>query len=255
MSCRVWMVFLGPRTVDAYEYLTERRRTVCGSFAVFIRFVPPPVCPSVVTMFRDRGSVMNMRRAFQDIQNMFDTLADPSFAVDQFMAPSWGTSSLLDLGPTPLVTGPVEPWTRPSTVTSLAAPTTGALTTAPSSWLSPWSATTTQMPIVSLPLDVSETDKEMTIKADVPGMDKSNFSIRVVNNNLEIACERKEEYVREDERTRARERRWGRAVRTLRLQDNIDVPHITSEYVDGVLKLYLPKTSPTPSNVKTIEIQ
>lgn len=89
----------------------------------------------------------------------------------------------------------------------------------------------------SLPLDVSETDKEMTIKADVPGMDKSNFSIRVVNNNLEIACERKEEYVREDERTRARERRWGRAVRTLRLQDNIDVPHITSEYVDGVLKV------------------
>jgi HSP20 family protein len=95
----------------------------------------------------------------------------------------------------------------------------------------------------------------MTLKADVPGMDKSNFNIRVTGDVLEIECHREEEKSSGDALNRVRERRWGKAIRSMRLPDNIDIQGIKSEYKDGVLCLHLPKTRLEPSNVKRIEIQ
>lgn len=101
-----------------------------------------------------------------------------------------------------------------------------------------------------------ENDKELTLKADVPGMDKSNFNIRVIGDVLEIECHREEEKSScDNEQNRIRERRFGKAVRSISLPDNIDMNNIKSEYNDGVLFLHLPKLSPDPTSVKRIEIQ
>eukprot|EP00474_Spongospora_subterranea_P003550 CRZ04008.1 hypothetical protein [Spongospora subterranea] len=185
----------------------------------------------------------DLRRRLNEFTNMFDTLGDP-FSHDPFQS-----SRSIDMT-TPIL--PLLSTLSPGS-TALSTPST----VGGSNWLSPWTATTSDLnaPIVDLPLDVTETDKEMILNADVPGMDKSNFNIRISGDVLEIECHREEEKTRDEATNRIRERRYGRAIRSMRLPDNIDMQNISSQYVDGVLSLRLPKLKPEPSNVKRIEIQ
>lgn len=92
-------------------------------------------------------------------------------------------------------------------------------------------------------MDVSETENEYHVRADLPGVKKDDLDISIQDGMLTINAETKEEKKEEKEgRVIRQERRYGKFVRSMRLGDAVDVDNIKASYKDGVLDLVLPKT-------------
>jgi HSP20 family protein len=90
--------------------------------------------------------------------------------------------------------------------------------------------------------DVSETDNELTIKADVPGMDKEDLNITVSDGILTIKGEKKHEKKEENKHYHCVERRYGSFSRTMRLPTEVEAEKVDATYKDGVLSITLPKS-------------
>ena len=90
--------------------------------------------------------------------------------------------------------------------------------------------------------DISETDTEYLVKAELPGVKKEDIDVSVENGVLTITAESKSETEeKEGERIIRQERRYGRYLRSLRLGKAVDEKQVKASYKDGVLELILPK--------------
>lgn len=88
--------------------------------------------------------------------------------------------------------------------------------------------------------DVWETKEEMVFELDLPGCNKSDFSVQVRDNCLVIKGIRNR--VTEPNTTfHQRERGFGEFERTFILPANVDQGRIKAKYDGGVLRLTMPK--------------
>lgn len=91
-------------------------------------------------------------------------------------------------------------------------------------------------------IDVSETDNEYLIRAEIPGVKKEDVNVSVQDGMLTINAESKyEDEEKKDGRLIRQERRYGKYVRSMRLGKDVDSGEVKAEYKDGVLELRLPK--------------
>ena len=102
-------------------------------------------------------------------------------------------------------------------------------------------------------MDVSETDKEIEIAVELPGLQEKDVQINVADNVLTIKGEKKAEKEEKDKSYRMYERSYGSFSRTLELPDGIDADAIKANLSNGVLRVTVPK--PAPAQVKKIEIK
>jgi len=89
-------------------------------------------------------------------------------------------------------------------------------------------------------VDIRETDKELVVKADLPGVDPKDVKIHVRDGYLTLEGERKEETRREEGATHWVERFAGSFSRVIRLPDYADVEKAKAAYANGVLEITLP---------------
>jgi HSP20 family protein len=94
-----------------------------------------------------------------------------------------------------------------------------------------------------VPMDMTETDKSLVLRADVPGMDRDNIEITIRGNTLTISGKYETEKKEENEDVYFRERRAGSFRRSISLPADVDEEHITAEMDNGVLTVTLPKTA------------
>jgi HSP20 family protein len=94
----------------------------------------------------------------------------------------------------------------------------------------------------TLALDVVEKDDEFVVSAALPGLDPDDLDISVSGNTLNIKGEIKEEQEKEAGQYHLHERRYGSFARSITLPTTIDSKTIEANYVNGVLKLHLPKS-------------
>lgn len=104
-------------------------------------------------------------------------------------------------------------------------------------------------------LDVSETDNEYLVRADLPAVKKEDVSVTVDNDAVTIAGERKFDKEEKSERVHRRECFRGVFSRSLSLPDNTDARGIRAESKDGVLTVHIPKTKSEPSKAIEIRVQ
>ena len=90
--------------------------------------------------------------------------------------------------------------------------------------------------------DISETDKNFCIKAEVPGIKSEDVKIDIDNHVLSIRGENKQEKEEEGERFHRVERYYGSFARSFSLPENVDEEKIEATFKDGLLTLTIPKT-------------
>jgi len=103
-------------------------------------------------------------------------------------------------------------------------------------------------------LEISETDKAYTVKADVPGMKKEDIQVSIDGNQVSITAEVKREKEEKAGNKLVRsERYYGKQFRSFSLAHDIDEAKSEAEYNDGVLKLTLPKKAGTETKKLAIK--
>jgi HSP20 family protein len=92
-------------------------------------------------------------------------------------------------------------------------------------------------------VDVAETDKEITLTADLPGMEEKDLDISISDGVITIQGERKEEKEEKDEKRHYRyvERSFGSFSRSLELPSTAEADKIAATFKKGVLTVKVPK--------------
>jgi len=100
-------------------------------------------------------------------------------------------------------------------------------------------------------VDIQETENELMLKADLPGIEEKDIDVRIENNTLTIRGERKfEKQVNEDNYLRV-DRSYGSFSRSFSLPNTINTEAINAEYKNGVLTVQMPKRAESkPKQVK-----
>ena len=120
----------------------------------------------------------------------------------------------------------------------------------------PRASAATQQPREWAPAaDVSETDGEYLIKAELPEVRKEDVSITVQDGVLTLAGERKQEKVEEQEKVHRVERFYGSFARRFALPENADEQGIHAESRDGVIVIHIPKQRVVEPQPRQIQIQ
>lgn len=91
-------------------------------------------------------------------------------------------------------------------------------------------------------LDISETDKSVEVKLDLPGIKPKEIEIQLNGNVLTVSGERKEEQEEKGKTYHRVERRSGSFSRSITLPCAVQEDEVAAEYRDGVLTVTLPKT-------------
>jgi HSP20 family protein len=90
-------------------------------------------------------------------------------------------------------------------------------------------------------LDVSETSKEVIIKADLPGLTEDQIDLEIVGDVLSLKGERSEERKDDSESRHIIERSWGRFERSLRLPFTPGEKDVATSFANGVLTISIKK--------------
>ncbi|MDH4082758.1 MAG: Hsp20/alpha crystallin family protein [Nitrospira sp.] len=102
-------------------------------------------------------------------------------------------------------------------------------------------------------VDISETESEYQIKAEIPDVKKEDVKVTLEDGVLTIQGERKYEKEEMGKKYHRIERSYGSFVRTFSLPDVIDDDKVKAEFKDGVLNLHLPKSE--KAKPKAIEVK
>lgn len=90
-------------------------------------------------------------------------------------------------------------------------------------------------------VDVSETDSELMVRAELPGMSHEDIEINVQDNILTLKGEKKQEKKEEKENFHRLERSYGSFSRSFSLPAGVKPDDIKATFKDGVLQVTLPK--------------
>jgi len=99
------------------------------------------------------------------------------------------------------------------------------------------SATTSWSPAV----DIYETDSEIMVQAELPGVDRKDIALQLENNVLTLKGDRRFEKETNQENYHRIERSYGAFCRAFTIPTIVDEDKIRADYRDGILKIALPK--------------
>jgi HSP20 family protein len=103
--------------------------------------------------------------------------------------------------------------------------------------------------------DISETDKEFVIRAELPAVKKEDVQVSYDDGVITIKGERKQRKDEKNEKFHRVESFYGSFERGFSLPDNVDADKIHCESKDGVLTVHIPKTETVKHEPKRITVQ
>ncbi|HAL47160.1 MAG: heat-shock protein Hsp20 [Chloroflexi bacterium] len=94
----------------------------------------------------------------------------------------------------------------------------------------------------SLPVDVTQDDDTVIVRASLPGFKAEDINVSVDDGVLLISGETEASSEQDSDGYLLRERRSGKFRRALKLPETVDADKAESTYADGVITITLPKT-------------
>lgn len=104
-------------------------------------------------------------------------------------------------------------------------------------------------------MDYAETDKEIVVTAELPGVAAEDVEISLSDRTLRIRGEKKSERDEEKANYRLTERSYGSFERAMSVPEGIDADKVKAEFDNGVLKVTLPKNEAMQAQSRKIEIK
>ena len=105
------------------------------------------------------------------------------------------------------------------------------------------------------PVNVKETESSFELDVIAPGFEKTDFTISLDQDLLTISAVKKAETIGEKEKTLRKEYGFKSFKRTFTVDNLIDATEINASYVNGVLKITLPKKQEAKQIKKQIVIK
>lgn len=90
-------------------------------------------------------------------------------------------------------------------------------------------------------IDMAETDKEVTLAVELPGMEEKDFQVDVEDDHVVISGEKKEERDDKDRQWHYREQRYGRFQRVVELPPGTKAEEAKARFRKGTLTVTVPK--------------
>ena len=106
-----------------------------------------------------------------------------------------------------------------------------------------------------VPVNVKETEKGYELEVVAPGFEKTDFKVNLDQNLLTISAEKKDELKNENQKQIRREYSYRSFKRSFTLDEKIDATNIEASYVNGVLRLNLPKKEVVKQSATEIVIK
>jgi len=94
-------------------------------------------------------------------------------------------------------------------------------------------------------VNVSETDKEVLVDAELPGLDVKDVDVSLQGETLLIKGEKKFEEEEKKDNFHRIERSYGTFTRAVPLPCNVDAKGVSAKFEKGVLHVVLPKATPS----------
>ena len=104
-------------------------------------------------------------------------------------------------------------------------------------------------------VDVSESERDYEITAELPGMDEKDIELTLANNVLTIRGEKKTEREEKDKNYYLSERSFGSFRRSIPLPAEVDDDKVEARFKNGVLTVRLPKSAEAQAKTRRIEVK
>jgi HSP20 family protein len=102
-------------------------------------------------------------------------------------------------------------------------------------------------------VDVAETENDIVVKAEIPGIDPKDIDISITGDKLTLKGEKKEEKENTGKCFHRVESSYGSFKRVITLPASVDVDKVTAEGKNGLLEITLPKKE--ESKAKKINVK
>ena len=103
-------------------------------------------------------------------------------------------------------------------------------------------------------VEVKETDKNIHVSAELPGMTEKDINVTLKEDNLIIEGEKKSEKKKEEKGYYSSEFSYGSFYRSIPLQAEVDADKVNAVYKNGILEITLNKLEESKQKAKRIEI-
>lgn len=104
-------------------------------------------------------------------------------------------------------------------------------------------------------VDIDETDKEVVVTAELPGVTDKDVEVSLAGDILIIKGEKKAEHEQKNGDSYYMERRFGSFSRSLRLPFEVTDEKVDAKFKDGVLTIHLPKPAELQRSIRRIEVK
>jgi HSP20 family protein len=104
-------------------------------------------------------------------------------------------------------------------------------------------------------VDVTETDKDVVVTAELPGLDEKDFEVTLAGDVLTISGEKKDEREQKNDNGYYMERHFGSFSRSLRLPFEASDETIEANFDKGLLTVRIPKPANVQSAVRKIDVK
>jgi HSP20 family protein len=104
------------------------------------------------------------------------------------------------------------------------------------------------------PVDISENENELVVKADVPDVKFEDIQVNLENDTLTLKGERKFEKASDKGGYHRIERSYGSFERSFTVPNTVDAEHVKADYKNGVLTVTLPKKETAKPRKINVEV-
>lgn len=104
-------------------------------------------------------------------------------------------------------------------------------------------------------IELQETDTELVVKAEVPGVEAKDLDVQVTENTVSIAGSHREETRTEEKGMVRSELRYGQFQRLIPLPTTVQYEQVKADFKNGILTLTLPKVESTRKPVVKVNLE